>query len=77
MQSQLSNSTDQICLLEYWGFRVVSAFIFLALYVDPYHINNRETSTAIYYVPVVVRGSLVVICVTWDVVALIVATTQL
>ena len=66
-----------ICLLEYWGSRVVSAFTFLALYVDHYHINNRETSAAIYYMPVVVRGSLVVICVTWDVVALIVATTQL
>ena len=48
-----------------------------ALYVDSYHISNRETSTAIYYVPVVVRGPLMVICVTWDVVALIVATTQL
>ena len=54
-----------------------SLHLSLALYVDPYHINNKETSAAIYYMPVVVRGSLVVICVTWDVVALIVATTQL
>ena len=47
------------------------------MYVDYHHINNRERNTAMYYVPVVVRSSLVVICVTWDVVALIAATTQL
>ena len=50
---------------------------YASTYVVYRHITNRGTSTAVYYVPVVVRGPLMVICVTWDVVALIVATTQL